>query len=54
MILKLLPNLDKHPDKTTDNPLNKDSNYKVVYNWKLDGKKQKKKGDNKNFEIQWE
>ena len=37
----LLTNLDKH--KTTDNPLNKDFNYKVVYNLKLSGKKAEKK-----------
>ena len=38
-----LPNLD---DKTNleNNPLNKDFNYKVVYNLKLDGKKAEKKG----------
>ena len=38
----LLPNLD---DKTNleNNPLNKDFNYKVVYNLKLDGKKVEKK-----------
>ena len=37
----LLPNLDK--DKATDNPLNKDFNYKVIYNLKLGGKKAEKK-----------
>ena len=38
----LLPNLG---DKTNleNNPLNKDFNYKVVYNLKLDGKKVEKK-----------
>ena len=38
----LLPNLD---DKTNleNNPLNKDFNYKVVYNLRLGGKKAKKK-----------
>ena len=38
-----LPNLD---DKTNleNNPPNKDFNYKVVYNLKLDGKKAEKKG----------
>ena len=38
----LLPNLG---DKTNleNNPLNKDFNYKVVYNLKLDGKKAEKK-----------
>ena len=38
----LLPNLNVN-DKKTDNPLNKDFNYKVVYNLKLDGKKSEKK-----------
>ena len=38
----LLPNLD---DKTNlqNDPLNKDFNYEVVYNLKLDGKKAEKK-----------
>ena len=38
----LLPNLNVNDEKT-DNPLNKDFNYKVVYNLKLDGKKSEKK-----------
>ena len=38
----LLPNLD-HKDDLQNNPLNKDFNYKVVYNLKLDGKKATKK-----------
>ena len=39
----LLPNLDKPNENTDDNPLNKDYDYKVVYNLKLDGKKSEKK-----------
>ena len=38
----LLPNLDDKTD-LENNPLNKDFNYKVVYNLKLDGKKAEKK-----------
>ena len=38
----LLPNLD-HKTELEINPLNKDFNYKVVYNLKLDGKKAEKK-----------
>ena len=38
----LLPNLD-HKTELENNPLNKDVNYKVVYNLKLDGKKAEKK-----------
>ena len=38
----LLPNLG-HKDDLQNNPLNKDFNYKVVYNLKLDGKKATKK-----------
>ena len=38
----LLPNLDDKTD-LENNPLNKDFNYKVVYNLKLDGKKVEKK-----------
>ena len=34
----LLPNLD-HKNELEKNPLNKNFNYKVVYNLKLDGKK---------------
>ena len=47
----LLPNLD---DKTNleNDPLNKDFNYEVVYNLKLDGKKaEKKKIYNKNSQT---
>ena len=38
----LLPNLD-HKNELEKNPLNKNFNYKVVYNLKLDGKKLPKK-----------
>ena len=38
----LLPNLDDKTD-LENNPLNKDFNYKVVYNLKLDSKKAEKK-----------
>ena len=38
----LLPNLD-HEDELEKNPLNKNFDYKVVYNLKLDGKKATKK-----------
>ena len=34
----LLPNLDKTNENTDDNPWNKNYDYKVVYNLKLDGK----------------
>ena len=36
-------NLDKPNQNTDDNPSNKDYDYKVVYNLKLDGKKSEKK-----------
>ena len=36
-------NLDKPNQNTDDNPSNKDYDYKVVYNFKLDGKKSEKK-----------
>ena len=39
----LLPNLDKPNENTDDNPLNKDYDFKVVYNLKSDGKKSEKK-----------
>ena len=38
----LLPNLD-HKNKLEKNPLNKNFDYKVVYNLKMDGKKATKK-----------
>ena len=36
-------NLDKPNQNTDDNPSNKDYDYKVVYNLKLDDKKSEKK-----------
>ena len=42
-------NLDKPNQNTDDNPSNKDYDYKVVYNLKLDGKKSEKKS--KKFKL---
>ena len=44
----LLPNLD-HKNELEKNPLNKNFDYKVLYNLKLDGKKATKKRVIKNI-----
>ena len=46
----LLPNLD-FKDDLEQNPMNKDFNYKTVYNLQMNNQKSKKKSDHKNFEV---